>query len=767
MTREEKERVAELIAEKRRRLAAISADQRTRAAQVSRCRTDFTSWCLEALRHQGFRPAQHHRMLISKLDQVAAGRTRRLMVLMPPGSAKSTYVSHLFPAWMYQQRQYLRIIGASHTSDLALDFSGKIQQLIVDNADVLTYGLRVANKERWYTTNGGAYLAAGVGSAIPGFRADLGLIDDPVKSRQAADSEIDRRRVWEWYIGSFERRLSPGAPIILILCMTGDTPVMLATGYEKPLRDIRPGDQVATYDGGRIQSATVRHWANQGPDEVFTIRMKSGTVVRANARHPFLVSENGREIWRRTGLIKEGDVILKVIGASGRGSDASLTGASSQQSVAGCARPTMAKPVGQLVSAIHPSILYRAARGICAIATGLTLRITTGCSRSREVLAPSAESNRQSTASKNTSALITTTVQERCEGCCATTVISWLEKVRQKQCCCELLSTCEITLDTVVEVIRCGTEEVFDIEVDRTSNFIANGLVSHNTRWHEDDLAGRLLETQGEQWDVLRLPAEAEEDDPLGRPIGGWLWDDDGYGFGASLPLIKSNLERAGSTREWASQYQQRPRPVDGSIFKVDMISRLPVAPVGEVVRAWDLAATRETGTRDPSWTRGVKLVKTAPLGRFVVLDVKSVRGPPDEVERVIVGTAHSDGRAVRIGLPQDPGQAGKAQVLYYARKLAGYVLETGPETGDKATRAGPVASQVNIGNVDVLEAPWNRSFLDELASFPSGAHEDQVDALSRAFTMLIDSHAAFIIPAVARDQMRTATRNRMGRVRV
>jgi phage terminase large subunit-like protein len=82
-------------------------------------------------------------------------------------------------------------------------------------------------------------------------------------------------------------------------------------------------------------------------------------------------------------------------------------------------------------------------------------------------------------------------------------------------------------------------------------------------------------------------------------------------------------------------------------------------------------------------------------------------------------------------------GQAGKQQVLYLTRKLAGYRVDSSPESGDKATRAAPAASQVNVGNFAVLRAPWNTRFLDELASFPSGAKDDQVDALSRAFSMV------------------------------
>jgi predicted phage terminase large subunit-like protein len=311
---------------------------------------------------------------------------------------------------------------------------------------------------------------------------------------------------------------------------------------------------------------------------------------------------------------------------------------------------------------------------------------------------------------------------------------SWLGKGKQKRFCFGPLDTFEVTHDVVTEVIDSGVEDVFDIEVDRTANFIANGLVSHNTHWHEDDAAARLLQEMqagGDQWVVLNLPAIAEEDDPLGREPGEALWVE-----WEDIPQHVRKRKAIGE-REWAALYQQRPHPIEGAIFQVHNISMVSAPPIGGVLcRGWDLAATKDTGGRDPSWTRGV-LLQRAPDGRYVVRDVVGVRGGPDEVERAIVNTAHQDGHRVKISLPQDPGQAGKGQVLYYTRVLSGFNMEATPETGDKATRAAPVVSQCNNGNLSIVEGVWNRAFLEELTSFPSGAHDDQVDALSRAFSVV------------------------------
>jgi len=246
------------------------------------------------------------------------------------------------------------------------------------------------------------------------------------------------------------------------------------------------------------------------------------------------------------------------------------------------------------------------------------------------------------------------------------------------------------------------------------------------TRWHEDDLAGRLLQEAangGEQWHVVKLPALS--------PNGAALWPD-AYDE-ASLERIRLAI----GERDWASLYQQDPRPTEGSLFKVAQVNVIPASPSGrDVVRAWDLAATKQVGTRDPDHTVGLKLQRTSE-GAYVVQDIVRLRGGPDEVEAAIVNTARQDGQGCRISLPQDPGQAGKTQILYLTRKLTGFRVESNPETGDKTTRAAPVVAQCNVGNLSVVQAPWNRSFLDELAGFPSATHDDQVDALSRAFSVV------------------------------
>jgi len=172
----------------------------------------------EYSRYKGFEPAAHHRLLIRELEAVARRETRRLAVFMPPGSAKSTYTSVIFPPWLMQFWQGTSILAASHTTELAEKWGRRVRNAVNDDSLVLGINVSADNQAagRWALTTGAEYYAAGVGTGIAGFRAGLGMIDDPVRSRQDADSELIRDRIWEWYINDFRTRLVPGAPEILI-----------------------------------------------------------------------------------------------------------------------------------------------------------------------------------------------------------------------------------------------------------------------------------------------------------------------------------------------------------------------------------------------------------------------------------------------------------------------------------------------------------------------------------------------------------------------
>jgi predicted phage terminase large subunit-like protein len=270
------------------------------------------------------------------------------------------------------------------------------------------------------------------------------------------------------------------------------------------------------------------------------------------------------------------------------------------------------------------------------------------------------------------------------------------------------------------------------------------------TRWHEDDLGGRLLSRYASEWRVVRLPALAEADDLLGRETGDALWPD--WEDAAALVRKRETI----GERSWSALFQQAPQPASGSLFKrsrIEFIDAPFAAGNARCVRAWDLAASQADGDNDPDWTVGLKMLR-ADDGRFVVLDVVRLRGSPNQITTTIVETARCDGRDVVVCLPQDPGQAGKYQVSWLTSQLAGFQVIASRESGSKATRAGPVSSQIEAGNIAVIRGQWNHAFLDELRDFPNGRKDDQVDALSRAFATLTDTVPAarrLHIPLMAR----------------
>jgi predicted phage terminase large subunit-like protein len=437
--------------------------------QLDPPKLSLAGWAGIALEPFAQRPARHHLLLIDKLEQVASGEIDRLMVLMPPGSAKSTYASKVFPAWWLYRHPMSAIIAASHTAELAKRFGRQVRNLIAENQATLGYRLAADNHAAWRfeTSQRGEYFAAGLGGPITGHRADLVVIDDPVKNRAEADSSLQREQIWEWYRSDLIGRLKPGGRIVLVM-----------------------------------------------------------------------------------------------------------------------------------------------------------------------------------------------------------------------------------------------------------------------TRWHQDDLGGRLL-ASGDNWHTLVLPALAGDNDELGRAPGEPLWPE-----WESLAELQRKRDNVGP-RVWQAQYQQDPRPNAEALFNTTRIGAVEAAPAGlTAVRAWDLAATSAAEGRDPDWTVGLKLGRHAD-GRCTVLDVIRLRGGPHEVADAVVNTAARDGRTVRVGIPQDPGQAGKQQVAWLIGKLPGHEVETSTETGSKLVRATPVAAQVNAGNLAVVQADWNLAFVEELRDFPSGRKDDQVDALARAFSML------------------------------
>ncbi len=415
-------------------------------------------------------PARHDELLIDRLSDVAEGGCDRLMVQMPPGSAKSTYGSILFPAWFLGRYPRSQILATAHTASLAGHFGRYARQAITEHEDVLGISIAKDSKgaARFSTTAGGEYFSAGVRGPITGRRADLIIIDDPIKSWAEAESELSRNMLYNWYRAELSARLKPRGRVVLIM-----------------------------------------------------------------------------------------------------------------------------------------------------------------------------------------------------------------------------------------------------------------------TRWHEDDLAGRLLASEP-GWTCLKLPAIAGKDDALGRVEGEVLWPE----WQDEAAVLRTRREVG--EKMFAALYQQAPRPSEAAYFNTHTIKVLAEAPeFARTIRAWDLAATLPGAGRNPDYTVGLKLGMAAD-GRLIVADVVRFQGTPAQVEAKIQEVARRDGAGTVQALPQDPGQAGAAQIATLTRGLGGLRVVAGPEMGAKVNRAMPAATQIDAGMLAIVDAPWNDVFLQELSAFPSAAKDDQVDALSRAVNVMM-----------------------------
>ena len=176
-----------------------------------------------------------------------------------------------------------------------------------------------------------------------------------------------------------------------------------------------------------------------------------------------------------------------------------------------------------------------------------------------------------------------------------------------------------------------------------------------------------------------------------------------------------------------------------GSFFKRSQVGEILTEVPKDLVavcRGWDLAATDKDEDDEAAFTAGV-LMGRRENGRFVIIDVINRQLKAGDVRSTVLVTAkmdHAKYAWCRQRLPQDPGQAGKDQKASYMEMLAGFDVHMIPESGDKATRAEPMAAQWQHGMFDLVAGEWNEAYLNQLESFPDSKWKDMVDASSSAF---------------------------------
>jgi predicted phage terminase large subunit-like protein len=288
------------------------------------------------------------------------------------------------------------------------------------------------------------------------------------------------------------------------------------------------------------------------------------------------------------------------------------------------------------------------------------------------------------------------------------------------------------------EIIRSGVHNWY--LSDACTRLAAGArVVLIGTRWHQDDLAGRLLSSSsGERWDVVRLPAIAEENDSF-RRRGEALWPE-------RYPLSVLEKIRAESERVFVSLYQQRPSAAEGAIFKRDwwQFYRQPVVgPFIRITQSWDTAfKTGEENDYSVCTTWGL-----TENGIFL-LHLCRVKAEFPELKKIMKSLAEQWNPHVVLIENCGSGQS-IIQELSSSTRLP--IKPVKPD-GDKQCRAQAVTPAIHGGRVFLPEnASWLPDFLDEMSSFPNGLHDDIVDSLSQALNYLRQPESVLMTDATMR----------------
>ena len=566
----------------------------------------------------GFINGAHHKVMAKKFEEIASGKIKRLIINMPPRHTKSEFASYMLPAWFLGKFPNKKIIQCSNTAELAVGFGRKVRNLVGSEQYSKIFpdvNLRSDSKAagRWSTNANGEYFAIGVGGTVTGKGADLLIIDDPHSEQVAAIASTNPEvydKVYEWYSSGPRQRLQPGGSIIVVMCMVGETLVLMSDGTEKQLQDIRAGDVVATFDKGNLSTARVNNWQSNGFDSIYKIQTKSGKTLRANERHPFLVMNEGVLEWTRLKNLVVGDELVAL---------------------------------------------------------------------------------------NNTKDSHNHTIQ----------------------------GTSDFTTDKIVSITADGKAEVFDVEIDRTENFIANGIVSHNTRWAKKDLTGRIIkssvEKDGDVWETIDFPAIL----PSGRALWPEFWDI------KELEVLKEELPIS----KWQAQYQQQPTSEEGALVKREWwkVWDKDYPPQCDfIIQSWDTAFTKNERSDYSACTTWGVFYKDENENdpNIILIDAYKARLEfPELKEKAFDMYKEFQPDAFIV-----EGKASGLPLIGELRRMGIPVSEFTPTRGnDKIARLNSVTDLFASGKVWAPEKRWAEEVIEEMASFPNSDHDDLVDSSTQA----------------------------------
>ena len=656
----------------------------------------------------------HHdiaRRLEKFMKDVEDKKSPRLMLLVPPRHGKSELVSIRFPAFVLGHHPEWEVINCGYNLDLPMKFSRKVREIARDPGykplfERAQLDPDSQSAEAWNTTAGGGFTAAGVGGGITGKGATVLIIDDPIKNQEEADSITTRDGLWDWYWSTAYSRLAPGGGVLLVQCMVGDTPVLIADGGQRRLDSLVRGDEIATFDQGVLTTSKIAAIKSNGRDAILEITTISGKVVRANGRHPFLVALNGELRWIRARSLTTAH---KIVAQKGSG-----------------------------VNGKESLVQQMAATSLLSVA-----------------------------------------------GSCATTATQESDILGLSPWHLPQPDTYDFTLDEIVSIRPAGEEEVFDLQVERTENFIANGLVSHNTWWHDDDLAGRLQqkmrhEADTDQFTIIKYPALAEKweyrnketdlieryDSPLvdghavqraerrNKGVTDPMPIDEKYDLlrapGEALhperydEKMMNSMKANQTPRIWSALYQQNPVPDEGVYFRKEYFKYEPVSPIAynrHVFQAWDFAIGEK---QQNDYTVGVTLIQDE--NDFLhLVDVVRFKGDSFTIVEEMLDAAQRWGSEPTAPLMMgvEDSQIWKAIKPMFEKRMQERGMyppyEVLKPLTDKLSRSRSLQGRMQQGRVYFpTEASWLGDVQTELLRFPAGAHDDIVDAMAWAVNLCI-----------------------------
>ena len=585
-------------------------------------------------------------------------------------------------------------------------------------------------------------------------------------------------KAYEWFAFGARTRLMPGGRVAIIQCMTGDTPVLMSDSTTKQLSNICVGDVVASYDKGKKVNSKVLNHKSSGIDYVFTIRTTCGKTVRANKRHPFLVQHlNGETQWVRLKDLKVGNTLVSLRAAQDLQEPLlnAVNVEHASQKTRGIRNTQMQSTyhlgimgsintkLVQLLSVGNPQRLMGCVTRATAKTNGLEgltgaalrkigkLTLNTGMVyqwqstmrywKNKVAIVLSANNRQQSATPVHTGmesyALTTAMTLGRLERFCATIATLQLGTQRVEQQPSPLQSISEFTPSQIASIEAYGQEEVFDVEVENTENFIANGIVSHNTRWHMDDLTGQVVRDMvknpgSDQYEVVEFPAILDfTSKRTGKVTEKPLWPE----FFDLAALLKTKASMP--VFQWNAQYQQNPTAEEGSVVKREWWrewTKDEPPEVEYIIMSADTAAETKNRNDFSVFTLwGVFMNEEENRHDIIGLDCIKKRLEFPELKDMAYELYQKWEPDCFIVEKKSSGVA-----LYQEMRRTGIpVQEFTPHrgSGDKLARLNAVADIVRSGMVWLPVTRWADEVIEEIAAFPFGTNDDIVDSTTMALS--------------------------------